>query len=395
MSENSKRILYVTPYYKPSWFYGGPPKSISEQAEYLVKTFNCQIDVLTLNRNGDNRLFDSNETVVKNVDGVVVHYLPSSQTKLGRTYFSSPEVETYLENFKSHDLVHIHMLFNGISTAGARFAIKHRIPFGYSVHGMLDTFSLTRSKWVKRAHRFLYENRQLLMASFVHFTTEAERNNAVISKAANSTVIPLGMVFEPLVEHPRSQSHFDLRMIYIGRINRKKGLDLLLRAISQLPTSMKDRVALDVFGEDDDHFFPRLETLVRENRLQKVVAFKGKLDPGQRNQTLQSYDLLALTSHQENFGLVVAEALDQKIPVLISDKVNLCDDVERQQCGWVTSLSVKNITERIEEAFRTPKHIRRHMGQEGHRYVRGSFSFEEVGRKYWDLYRSVFPTRGQ
>jgi glycosyltransferase involved in cell wall biosynthesis len=381
-----KQILYITPYYKPSWFYGGPPKCIAEQAEYLAQHFDCKIDVVTLNKNGNETLFDSEVPLVKIVDGVTVHYLPSSKSKLGIAYFSSPSLKKYLEQFKAYDLVHVHMLFNAFSTAGASFAIKHRIPFGYSVHGMLDKFSLTRSKWMKRAHRFLYEDQQLLMAKFVHFTTENERKNAIISRRAKAEVIPLGIVFEPFVEHMKQHSYTDLHMVYLGRVNRKKGLDLLLKAMTQLPENIKDRVALDIFGEDDDNFMPELQGFVQENMLQEIVQFKGKLNPSERNQILQSYDLLVLTSHQENFGLVVAEALDQKIPVLISDKVNLCDEVENHQCGWVTSLSVKSISKKVEEAFRTPKHIRAQMGARGHEYVRESYSFEKVAEKYWELY---------
>ncbi|MBC7390060.1 MAG: glycosyltransferase, partial [Opitutaceae bacterium] len=104
------------------------------------------------------------------------------------------------------------------------------------------------------------------------------------------------------------------------------------------------------------------------------------------NKILQTYDLLVLTSHQENFGLAVAEALDQKIPVLISDKVNLCNEVEDHNCGWVTTLNEKTITKKIEEAFRTPKHMRKQMGEAGHKFVRNSFGFDKVGESYWKLY---------
>ena len=132
-----------------------------------------------------------------------------------------------------------------------------------------------------------------------------------------------------------------------------------------------------------------LKKIVELNQLRKCVAFKGKLNPANRNETLQQYDVLALTSHQENFGLVVAEALDQKIPVLISDKVNLCDVVEQNQCGWVSSLHIENIVRKIEEAFRTPKHIRQQMGKKGHAFVRENYAFEKVGVMYWQLYEKT------
>lgn len=384
------KLLYITPYYKPSWFYGGPPKCISEQAEYLTKHFECTIDVVTLNQNGQEELFESNgKVVVKEIEGVTVHYLPASTTKWGQAYYASPLLKKYLHNFKKHDLIHIHTLFNAFSTIGARFAIKNKIPFGYSVHGMLDAFSLTRSKWMKKFHRFMFEDQYLLMADFVHFTTENERKNAVLSKRAKTVVIPLGMKYEAFVEYKKSYSYYDLRLIYISRINRKKGLDLLLNALSLLPSYMKDRVSLDIYGEDDDNFLQELKKIVELNQLRKCVVFKGKLNPANRNETLQQYDVLVLTSHQENFGLVVAEALDQKIPVLISDKVNLCDVVEQNQCGWVSPLKIDNIVKKIEEAFRTPKHIRQQMGEKGHALVRENYAFEKVGVMYWQLYEKT------
>ena len=384
-----KRILYITPYYKPAWFYGGPPKCISEQAEYLVKNYDFSIDVVTLNKNGPDKLFDSEHIEVRNVDGVNVHYLPLSESKLASAYFSSPVLKKYLDKFKDYDLVHIHMLFNAFSTAGAQFAVKNKIPFGYSVHGMLDRFSLTRSKWMKTFHRFVYEDKFLKKASFVHFTTDSEKKNAVFPRGIKPVIIPIGIIFEEFIQHPVVYAQEDLKMIYLSRINRKKGLDLLLKALGQLSGNIKDRILLDIYGEDDDNFLPELKSIADLNQIQNIVSFKGKLDPKERNQVLQTYDLLILTSHQENFGLAVAEALDQKIPVLISDKVNLCDEVEDHNCGWVTSLSEKQITKKIEEAFRTPKHIRKQMGEAGHKFVRQSYSFEKIGENYSALYLKV------
>ena len=388
-----KKILYITPYYKPSWFYGGPPKCIAEQAEYLVQHFDCSIDILTLNKNGKEKLFDSTEAVVKTVEGITVHYLPPSESKWGQSYFSSPILNNYLERFKDYDLVHLHTLFNAFPTAGARFAFKHHIPFGYSVHGMLDRFSLTRSKWIKRVHRFFYEDRYLSKADFVHFTTLNEQKNALFPKNSHPVVIPLGMQFEAPVEYPPSYRKFDLNMVYLGRINRKKGLDLLLQALLLLPGNMQGRFHLDVYGEDDDHFLVELQNRVKFHRLQEVVSFLGNLDPKERNKTLQQYDLLVLPSHQENFGLVVAEALDQKIPVLISDKVNLCDEVLAHDCGWVSPLSPRQIAQKVEEAFRTPLHIRKRKGENGHAFVRTRYAFSEVGKQYWELYTQAFKTQ--
>ena len=384
-----KRILYITPYYKPSWFYGGPPKCIAEQAEYLASHFDCEIDVVTLNKNGHKKLFDSEQVRIQIVKGVKVHYLPASTSKLGASYFASPILKEYLGQFRNVDVIHIHTLFNAFPTAAASFALKYNIPFGYSVHGMLDRYSLTRSKWMKRMHRFFYEDRHLAKASFLHFTTENEKLNSIYPQKAKTCVIPLGMVLQDFVEYPKAYTPYDLHMVYIGRINRKKGLDLLIRSFQLLPENMKGRIHLDVFGEDDDNFSGELKQMLQSHSLQEWVSFKGRLDPENRNQKLQDYDLLVLTSHQENFGLVVAEALDQKVPVLISEKVNLCGEVAMHQCGWITKLAPKHIASKLEEAFRTPKHIRQKMGANGHEFVSSSFTFEKIAKQYWDLYSTL------
>lgn len=345
---------------------------------------------MTLNKNGESVLFPSEEVVVKDVEGVRVHYLPASKSKFGSSYFASPVLKKYLDQFKGVDLIHIHTLFNAFPSAGAVFAAKNNIPFGYSVHGMLDRYSLTRSKWMKRVHRFLYEDKYISKADFLHFTTKNEKLNSVFPRRAKTTVIPLGMLLQDFVEYPQIYSTYDLRLVYLGRINRKKGLDLLIKAFLLLPNNIKGRIHLDVYGEDDDSFLVELQQMLQFHHLKEWVSFKGKLAPEERNQVLQGYDALVLTSHQENFGLVVAEALDQKVPVLISDKVNLCDEVAHHQCGWVTHLAPKHIAKKLEEVFRTPKHIRRKMGNNGHEFVQNSFAFEKIGQQYWNLYSSLW-----
>ncbi|MBY0424176.1 MAG: glycosyltransferase, partial [Cytophagales bacterium] len=114
--------------------------------------------------------------------------------------------------------------------------------------------------------------------------------------------------------------------------------------------------------------------------------FKGNLPPEERNATLRKYDVLALTSHQENFGLVVVEALEQKIPVLISDKVNLSDFVINKKCGNVCSLSPASIAQEIQTIFEFSPTHRAEMGLNGYHSVRKLFSMKVVGQLYHELY---------
>ncbi|MFI5219062.1 MAG: glycosyltransferase [Bacteroidia bacterium] len=383
------KILYITPYYKPSWFYGGPPKCIAEQAEFLVKHHHLHIEVLTLNLNGDEKLFETDDPIIKDVDGVKVHYLPVSKNKFRKKYFDSGLLNKYLEHFSSFDLIHVNTLFNAFSRKGMQFAFNNHIPYVVTPHGMLDAFSLTRSKWMKEIHRFLFDDKLLAAAKAVQFTTENEKINSIIKKSLHPIVIPIGFQFPAAEIKQQPADNRKISLVFLGRINRKKGIDLLLKGISLLDKDMLKGIHVDIYGSDDDNCKNELEQLISELNVQRNISFMGNLNPDERDEKLRTYDALVLTSHQENFGLVVAEALSVALPVYISDKVNLCDFVRDNRCGWVSTLHATDISKSIAEIFHTPVHKRYEMGVNGFHAVRKNFSMKEVAEKYISLYQKI------
>ncbi len=384
------RLLYVTPYYKPAWFYGGPPKCIAEQAEYLVQKLGYEVDVVTLNQNGDQPLFADPGLVVQELAGVRVHYLPPAQNWSQR-YFYSKMLKHYLSSFADVDGVHVHTLFNHFSRRGMQFARQHGLPFVVTPHGMLDGYSLTRSRWLKRVHRRLFDDHALAQAGAVQFTTPSERAAAVLSRPVRAAIVPIGFDFSGHVRNDHDTVHepSSLRLIFLGRINRKKGLDRLAAGLAALGAKERSRICVDVFGEDDDQCLPALQAQLAELGLTTQFAFRGKLDPHQRDECLRTYDALVLTSHQENFGLVVVEALDQQLPVLISDKVNLSDFVAEHACGWVSSLDPADIARQLTVLYHTPPVERRARGARGQAAVRAAFNMEKVGGQLDALYRRL------
>ncbi len=383
------RILTVTPYYKPAWRFGGPPRCIAEWSEYLVRQTGMRIDVVTLNRNGDAPLYAGDGVVVRTVEGVTVHYLPMAPGRAGKAYFGSPALQAVLARFTDVDLVHVNTLFNAFSRKGMQYAARHRIPFLVTPHGMLDRYSLSRSGMAKRMHRMLFDDRLLRRAAAVHFTTENERHNAVLHGPVRSVVLPLGMAFPAGPLPARQQPQDGTRLVFLGRINRKKGIDRLVAALASLPAGIRTGITLDIFGNDDEQVIPELEALVARNALGGTVRFRGALDPAERDATLARYDSLVLTSHQENFGMVVAEALATGLPVFVSDKVNLCDFVSKHRCGWISDLSVDGIAAALLRIHDTSPDERRRMGAAGALAVRESFSLEKIGPRYAELYRQL------
>jgi glycosyltransferase involved in cell wall biosynthesis len=134
-------------------------------------------------------------------------------------------------------------------------------------------------------------------------------------------------------------------LLFLGRIHRKKGIDLLLKAFEELSTADDHLV---VAGPSEDGFFA--EELVRvssafADRLTWAGMIRGDLKWG----ALRVVDALILPSHQENFGMVVAEALAVGTPVLITDKVNLWREVEDDRAGKVSTDDLSGIRSLMRE----------------------------------------------
>lgn len=208
-------------------------------------------------------------------------------------------------------------------------------------HGMLDP-------WFKRAHplkhfkKWLYwpwgEYRVLRDARAVFFTCEEERRLARESfwlYRCNEAVANLGLA-EPPDGAERQTAAFHARfpelagqriILYLGRLHPKKGADLLLEAWTAQPGWR-----LVMAGPGEGAYVDRLKAAAGPD-----VTWAGMLEGDVKWGALRAAEAFVLPSHQENFGIAVAEALSCGCPVLISDKVNIWREIEADGAAFVES----------------------------------------------------------
>jgi len=220
------------------------------------------------------------------------------------------------------------------------------IPYLVFPHGMLDpwfkrTFPFKHLK--KQAYWWLRQGRILRNARAVCFTTEEERRLAQGTFGpyhCREVVTGLG-VADPPVDAERQTGKFlhqfpQLRgkktLLYLGRMHPKKGLDLLIRSFLR---EKRDGEMLILAGplEPVDRNLKNLqqETKGHEDKVVWTGMLKGNLKWG----ALRSANALILPSHQENYGMVVAEGLSVGTPVFLTDKVNLWREVVDAGAGFV------------------------------------------------------------
>lgn len=387
------KLLFVTPYYVPAWRYGGPPQCMADLAKHFSSRHHIETNVITLNANGSESLFESNEPVTKIVDGVTVHYLPRVNNFTGHSYFNSSWIDQYLYRYKNVDIIHVHTLFNAFSKKGMQFAVKNKIPFILTPHGMLSDYSLKKSAWIKKMHRLLFDNMLIREAFAVHFTAAGEASRAVLNPVVRKTIIPLGFEFNQKDVFEEKQDSNKLKMMFLGRLQPIKGLEPLLHALAGLEEKVKNRLVFDIYGGDENNYRHQLEKLISSLKLDKIVALCGPVNAEERVNAFKQHDVLVLTSFHENFGMAAAEAMASGLPVFLSDQVSLAPFVIENRCGWVSSIDESKFQKIIHEMFYTTLAERNAMGKRAFESVRKQFNMTAVGEQFVTLYQQAIESK--
>jgi glycosyltransferase involved in cell wall biosynthesis len=267
-------------------------------------------------------------------------------------------------NAGNYDAVIVNGLWQYHSLAVWRALRKHGIPYYVFPHGMLDPW-FRRTYPLKHLKKWLYwpwaEYRVLRDARRVLFTSEEERRLARQSfwlYRANEEVVALGINPPPadadyleeqfLAAHPRLYGR--RLLLFMSRIHEKKGCDLLIQAFATVAPS-DPALHLVMAGPDPTGLVAKLKDLAAQLGVQDRISWPGMLQDDMKWGAFYSAEAFVLPSHQENFGMVVAEAMACGLPVLISDKVNIWREISTDGAGFVAPDSVEGTAKNLRAWF--------------------------------------------
>nr|WP_262889358.1 glycosyltransferase [Pedobacter sp. SG908] len=174
------------------------------------------------------------------------------------------------------------------------------------------------------------------------------------------------------------------RLIFLSRIEEKKGLELLFDALSLLDINWQ----LSIAGSGKEGYVESLKLKAENLKLNPRINWIGQVTDQDKYNLIAKHDLLVLTSFNENFANVVIESLSVGTPVLISDRVGLSDYVREQQLGWVCTLEVSDIKEKLINAYHAQK-VREKMKQAAPEVIRRDFNDKALAKRYLELYRRL------
>jgi glycosyltransferase involved in cell wall biosynthesis len=249
---------------------------------------------------------------------------------------------------RSYDAVVVNGIWQYHSFAAWRALKPRGIPYFVFTHGMLDPW-FKQAYPLKHVKKWLYwpwaDYRVLRDARAVLFTSEDERLLARQSfwlYRAREEVVAYG-TRSPPPDSPAMRAAFldahpALRgrrlLLFLSRIHEKKGCDLLIEAFAGVAAAQPD-LQLVIAGPDQSGWVSTLRQLAAGRGIADRITWPGMLRDQMKWGAFYSAEAFVLPSHQENFGIAVAEALACGLPALISDKVNIWREVERGGAGLV------------------------------------------------------------
>jgi glycosyltransferase involved in cell wall biosynthesis len=272
-----------------------------------------------------------------------------------RRFGYSPALQRALRaDLPGFDLARIHGLYLHPQYAASSEAQRDALPYVVSPHGALDPWIRRRGRARKLLTGIAWQDRMLREAAAIHATTHTESDlfGDAIPDGPARRVVGNGVATSRFSSSPgRGALRGELgiptdtaMILFLGRLSRKKGLDILIRAVGQL--ARRD-LALVVVGPDDESLTPELQRLAREHDILDITHFVGPRYGDERLTALADADLWVLPSYTENFGNAVVEAMAAGVPTVISTEVNLAADVLAAKAGLVAKCNPEEFASEI------------------------------------------------
>ncbi|MBI4784956.1 MAG: glycosyltransferase [Oscillatoriophycideae cyanobacterium NC_groundwater_1537_Pr4_S-0.65um_50_18] len=391
----SLRILQIVP--SISRVYGGPSQMVLGFAPALAAQ-GAEVTLLTTDANGD--VGQAPLAVPLNCaidqEGYQIRYFRCAPF---RRYKFSVGLLTWLaRHAHEFDIAHIHALFSPVSSAAATIARVQKLPYVLRPLGTLDPADLQKKRQLKRLYGMAIERPNLAAAAALHFTSDQEAKVSdrfgVVTRdwvmpLGVKAAMPIGAVAIAALRQQLGISSDCPLILFMSRIDPKKGLDLLLPALEQLQRE-GHAFQLVLAGENpqDASYEHQIHAQVQASPLADCTTLTGFVSGDTKTALLQAADLFVLPSYYENFGIAVAEAMVAGAPVVISDQVHIWPAIAESQSGWVASCTIAAFTDALRQALLQPAE-RRQRGANAQAYATQHYSWEAIARQMMAAYAEI------
>lgn len=388
------RILQIIP--SVSLVYGGPSQMVLGLSKALAEQ-NVEVTILTTDSNGD---VGQAPLEVKcdrpmSQDGYQIRYFRCSPFR--RYKFSLGLLQWLSNHGREFDLAHIHALFSPVSSLAAAVARYQQLPYILRPLGTLDPADLQKKRRLKQLYAAVLERPNLKGAAAIHFTSDQEAKiSERFGTVSRDLVLPLGV--KPVVQNLQAKQSVRAQygipgdrpiILFMSRLDPKKGFDLLLPALQQLMAEGEDfHFVLAGSNSQDPDYERKIYDQIQQSALGERTAIAGFVSGEDKAALLQAADLFVLPSYYENFGIAVAEAMVAGVPVVISDQVYIWEQIQQAEAGWVSPCTMPDLAEQLRLALADGAE-RQRRGENAKAHALKNYSWSAIAQQMVETYHQI------
>jgi glycosyltransferase involved in cell wall biosynthesis len=327
-------------------------------------------------------------------DGFRVFYF-AKQTEFYKA--SLPLYSWLTRHVSDYDIVHIHALFSFASIAAARAARARGVPYILRPLGLLNAYGMQqRRRLVKQWSFRLIEKPLLDSAAAIHYTSTQERDEAEHLKIkAPEHVIPLGIDLVPfqhlpdaeIFHHCFPETRGKQIILFLSRLDPKKGLDLLLEAFAKLDVE-NSNVHLVIAGSGPEEYLRELKNEAGSLGIAGRISWTGQLEGDVKLSVFAAATVFVLPSHSENFGIALLEAMAAGVACIASDQVALAQEAASENAICMVKRDVTAIAEALRQLLHGGK-ARAELALRGRTLAHERYSLKAMGALLNTLYGTL------
>lgn len=390
-------IIQVISYFYPAWSYGGPGKLVYDLVKELA-LHNHRVTIFStdaLSETGrrtikDNKIFPG-DSLIKS------YFFPNLSNNLAfkaKIFFPLINLRELNEEIKNSDRIHIHEFFTPLALMMSLFAQKWNKPYLISAHGTLDSFHLSHRKNFKRVFIRLFGNNMLKNTrGFIAATKEEIIEYQMLGIPENKIVlVNNGIDFTPYEKMPlygtfRKKYKINpetLLLVFLGRINKLKGLDLLMEAFSKLKVKRKTKL---IIAGSDDGYLEEIKNRAATSGLAGSVLFPGIMSGKDKLEMYSDSNLFIYPSPAEGFSVAILEAGASGLPLLISQGCKF-PEVGSSGSGIVVPFKRDAFLTAMKKIL-INKNLREKMGRNARYLVKNNYTIKTMSGKLINVYKGL------
>ncbi len=391
-SSTKMRILQVIPYFAPAWDYGGPVRVAYSMSKELVR-IGHEVTVYTTDALSATKRTGINQEII---EGIKIKRFPNLWNRLAYRdkIFVPSNMSHEINNEIAHfDIIHMHEYRTLQNLMVYPYARRYDIPYLLQAHGAIPF--LGNKQMLKFIYDKFYGKNLLRDAAKLIALTPIEVgqfNDKGVSKNRIVT-IPNGIdlaEFKNLPERGKFKSEHGLRadekvVLYLGRINRIKGLAFLVKAFAALSKEVAS-VRLVIIGPDEN-YLNELTALARRLALKDRIIFKGPIYGSDRIGPYVDADVCVLPSVYDTFPVSVLEALACGTPVIVSSNCGIAEIIHARS-GYAVANDISILKDTMARILTNPT-LANKLGENGKKLVTETYNWSHIARMMEQVYLEV------